>query len=212
VVIIHTDAYHSKVQQFIDSNNFRVVDKDPTKQFQKRIRNTSNECTETIGKDKKSKYTNLNPTAPNIRGLPEVHKDNVPIQPIIKWNSAPTYKLAKLPNTLIQINIPLPKTFNVKNSVHLTNDLTEIPYNHDLKYVSFDIYNTYSNIATDDLIKIKDTCIEQRLSETPVNEFLNITHSILVLFKIPKPMLYPNTGLAMGAPTSAVLSEITSNI
>jgi hypothetical protein len=45
-------------------------------------------------------------------------------------------------------------------------DLTDIPYSHNLKLVSFDIENTYSNIPTDDLIKIiKSMCLEQCLQE-----------------------------------------------
>jgi hypothetical protein len=66
-----------------------IIPKDPTKYFQKRVRNTINECPETIHKDKKGKYTNLNPAAPTIRGLPKIHKENFPILPIINWKNAP---------------------------------------------------------------------------------------------------------------------------
>jgi hypothetical protein len=60
IVITYTDEYNSKVQQFIDSNNFTIMDKDPTTQFEKRIRTIINESPATIDKHKKAKYINLN--------------------------------------------------------------------------------------------------------------------------------------------------------
>jgi len=70
----------------------------------------------------------MNPIASNIQGLPKVHKTGCLIRPIINWQGAPAYKLAKHLNKLIQMYIPLPDTFNVNNSTHLIDDLLTIPY------------------------------------------------------------------------------------
>jgi hypothetical protein len=180
IVIMYTDEYNSKVQQFIDSNNFTIMDKDPTKQFEKRIRAIINESPTTIEKHKKAKYINLNPTAPTIRGLPKVHKDNCPIRPIINWHNAPAFKLAKLLNTFIQSNTTLLNTFNVKNSIQLMKDLTENAYTPTLKMASFHIENMYSNIPTNSLIKIiTDICTEQHIQASISNEILNIARAVI---------------------------------
>jgi hypothetical protein len=42
------------------------------------------------------KYVNLNPTAPTMRGLVKLHKEDTPIRLIINWRNAPGYKLAKM--------------------------------------------------------------------------------------------------------------------
>jgi hypothetical protein len=57
--------------------------------------------------------------------------------------------------------IPLPCTFNVKNSVHLINDLLEIPFDQDLKFASFDITNMYSNIPKTNLINATELMCDQ---------------------------------------------------
>jgi hypothetical protein len=90
-------------------------------------------------------------------------------------------------------------------------DPTEIPYNQDLKLVPLDIENMYSNIPNEDLINIiKSMCLKQYLDEKTNTEFVNITHTILEqnYFKFRNQCYIQNTGLAMGAPTSAILSEI----
>jgi hypothetical protein len=108
----------------------------------------------------------LNPSAPVIRGLPKIHKISLPIRPVVNWKQAPAYKLAKLLSQLLQTHIPLPNTFNVKNSIHLMKDITEIPYHKNIKLLSFDIENMYSNIPTDELNQIiRSMCLEQRLDK-----------------------------------------------
>jgi hypothetical protein len=57
--------------------------------------------------------------------------------------------------------IPLPYIFNIKNSTQLMEDLLDFPFDKDLKFVSFDIENTYSNVPVADLTKIIDVMCEQ---------------------------------------------------
>jgi hypothetical protein len=78
----------------------------------------------------------------------------LPIRPIINWKEAPAYRLAKQLVKNLETFIPLPRIFNIKNSVHLMNDLNEIPFEKYLKFLSFDITNMYINIPTKELITI----------------------------------------------------------
>jgi hypothetical protein len=87
-----------------------------------------NECQLILQKDKRWKYINLNPTPPMIRGLIKISKEDSPIIPIVNWKNAPAYRLAKMLSKKLGIYIPLPYTFNVKNTVHLMKDLLEVPY------------------------------------------------------------------------------------
>ena len=69
----------------------------------------------------------------------------------------------------------------------------------------------YSNIPTDELIKIfKAMCLEPDLEEKNSNDLIKITHAILerYYFEFQNQCYIQNTGLVMGAPTSALLSEI----
>ena len=96
----------------------------------------------------------MNPAAPNIWGLPKIHKTGYPIRPIINWQGAPAYKLAKYLTKLIHLHIPFPNAFNIKNAVHLIDDLLEIPHKQGIRLVSFDIENMYTNIPSNELVRI----------------------------------------------------------
>jgi hypothetical protein len=208
IVITYINDYHNKIKDFIVTNKFTNSTKDPTNNFQKQIRHTVNNCTAVIPKDKKWPYTNLNPTAPTIRGLPKIHKDNIPIRPVINWKQAPAYKLAKLLTHLIQTHIPLLNTFNVKNSVHLINDLNKIQYQQGIQLVSFDIENMYPGIPTEELKHvIKSACTERCIENKLSNEILCITQTILQqnYFRFQGNCYVQERGLAMGAPSSSIL-------
>jgi len=60
------------------------------------------------------------------QGLDKIHKEDAPIRPIVNRKNAPAYKLAKMLYKKFEIYIALPYTFNVRNAVHLINDLMEI--------------------------------------------------------------------------------------
>jgi len=104
--------------------------------------------------DIKWEYISLSPKSPRIRGLIKTHKKDFLIRPNINWRNAPAYKLAKALVSKLQTYIPLPYAFRVKNTSQLINDLKDIPFNQNLRLLSFDTSNMYTNIPTDDLFTI----------------------------------------------------------
>jgi hypothetical protein len=68
--------------------------------------------------------------------------------------------------------------FNVKNTTQLINDLTDIPYDQNLRLASFDITNMYTNIPTNKLIDIINSVYNNNYIEG------NLKHDILKLSKI----------------------------
>jgi hypothetical protein len=89
--------------------------------------------------------------------------------------------------------------------------VTEIPYDPNIKLVSFDIENIYSNIPTDELNQIiRSMCLEQGLDRKLTDEILYITRTVLGqnYFQFLDSFYIQKTVLAMGAPTSSILSEI----
>ena len=210
-VILYNKDYHDKVQDFIDNNNFTVLNKDPTTTFQNQVKATIKDCQITITKDNKTKPTSMNPTATNIRGLPKIHKAGYPIRPIINWRGAPAYKLAKYLTKLIQLHIPLPNAFNIKNAVHLIDDLLEIPHKQGIRLVSFDIENMYPNIPSNKLVHIIERIsYENQLDDRISKELIKITRTVIEqnYFTFQNQNYSQKRDLAMGAPSSAMLSEV----
>jgi hypothetical protein len=96
IVITYQDDYHKKIFDFISNNNFTTVKSDLTRTFQRELRNKINECQIIIHKEQVWKYINLNPSTPTIRGLIKIHKTDSRIRPVLNWQNAPAYKLAKM--------------------------------------------------------------------------------------------------------------------
>jgi len=211
IVIWYTEEKITKTQEFIHNNHFSNIHNDPIHAFQKEIRKVINGCNHTIRKEDKWKYVNLNPTAPNMKDLPKIHKDGTPIRLIVKWRNAPAYKLVKLLSKLIEIYVLLPCDFNVKNSIHLIEDLENTPIDNSTKFASLDINNMYSNIPTKEVINILKLIGTQLNINTPITkELISMTSTVMKqnYFTFQNNYYAQNKGLAMGAPTSSALSEV----
>jgi hypothetical protein len=90
-------------------------------------------------------------------------------------------------------------------------DLSDIPFTPSLKLASFDISNMYTNIPKDELVRIIDEmCDKQNIEHTIKTEIINIVKLIIAqnYFKFGEKTYLQERGLAMGAPTSSILSEI----
>ena len=74
LVILPTTQYESKIDKFLNNNNFHTTATDPTNTFQTQIRNTVKQSKNLIPKDSSWKYINMNPSAPSIKGLIKIHK------------------------------------------------------------------------------------------------------------------------------------------
>jgi hypothetical protein len=91
------------------------------------------------------------------------------------------------------------------------NDLLEIPHDQELKFVSFYIVNMHSKVLTNELINIIDLmCTQHDIMEELKHELMKISQILIkqnyFQFQVTLYILYE--GLAMGAPTSSIFSEI----
>ena len=90
-------------------------------------------------------------------------------------------------------------------------DLLDIPFDRDLKFVSFDFEKMYSNIPVAELAKIIEVVYEQNGLYTKTrNEIIQMYYILTKqnYFQYEYLQHIQEDGLAMGAPTSSILSEI----
>ena len=103
---------------------------------------------------------------------------------------------------ILKTHLPMPTVYNVKNSIQLMNDISQIPFFPELKLASLDISNMYTNIPTKDLINIINTiCKKHNLEEKIIREILSTTNLILTqnYFSFQDKTNIQSNGLAMGA-------------
>ena len=67
IVILLTQQYETKIQNFIHNKYFHTATTDPTNIFQNQIKQTIKESTSLIPKECRWKYTNMKPSAPPLK-------------------------------------------------------------------------------------------------------------------------------------------------
>jgi hypothetical protein len=150
----------------------------------------------------------MNPCAPHLYGTIKLHKQGQPVRPIVNWIECPAYKLAKHLNTILINTLQLPNAFNVKNTNTLAQSLQLIEIDNNTKMCSFDIENMYTNIPTMELRNIIDNIMTKNhnISQKTKIEINNLLTVVLEQNYVSHngKWFKQNTGLAMGAPTSAI--------
>jgi hypothetical protein len=89
-------------------------------------------CNLVIEKERSKYLINKKPSAPKLNAYIKTHKEGTPIRPVINSIQAPSYKLAKYLNKILQNMLNLPNTYNIKNSKEVTQELlnTQIQDHH----------------------------------------------------------------------------------
>jgi hypothetical protein len=213
LVIILRDEYNKIISEFLTTNNFTKLTNDITNKQQIKIRKEINKCQNIIKKEEKWKYINMNPSAPLLHGTIKLHKQGKPIRPTDNWKNCPAYKVAKHLNEILRETLQLPYTFNVRNSTALINALMKNKINETTKMCSFDIANMYTNIPTTEVRNIINEVLNMNnIKEVEKEEILNLIHVVLEqnYIQINTEYYVQKEGLAMGAPTSAILAEVFS--
>lgn len=158
----------------------------------------------------------MNPIPPRLYGLPKIHKDGVPIRPIVSFISSPTYKLAKYLNLWFRSVTGFQSKYSLQNSSDLIEKLVDCPPPpSNSKLVSFDAASLFTNVPlTPTLERAHEILISANVPPSAADEFISLL----------KTCLYPNIcqfkneiyrfkdGLPMGSPLAPLLSEIFMSI
>jgi len=202
IVILPTQQYHSKIQDFLHENNFIITTRDPTYSFQTEIKNTLKQSRTLITRGNRWKYINLNPSASSIKGLMKLHKPEYPIRQVTNWRNAPAYKLSKLFTQKLNNIAPLPNTFNVKNTTDLQK-LRDTPVNPNLTLASLDITNLYLNIPMEETRTILTDMLKYHRTDPQTQQELLMWYDVITkqnYFSHNQDIISQHDGLAMGAP------------
>lgn len=119
--------------------------------------------------------------------------------------------MAKFITNILKEKINLQSIFSIKNTYNLVDNLYDMKINDNTKLFSFDIDNMYTNIPITDTIDIIFNKLKiNNEDEFFIKQLINILTIILNqnYFTYNNNIYQQNQGLAMGAPTSSIISEI----
>jgi hypothetical protein len=210
VVVVSKHDYSDKISQFVNDNKFDRTNTDPRVAFQKQS-NQAIQSSTIIKNEHKWKIKSMNPTPPVIKGLVKLHKENNPIRPVINMRTSPSYKFSSFVSKQLSTLLQLPFSFNVKNSSQLIQDLSKLKFEPQFRMCSFDNSNMYTNIPTETLSDIIEGIIDASSANTDHIKNINSLMNVILnqnYFQHEDCIFLQKEGLAMGAPTSSILSEI----
>lgn len=214
-VIMNKTEYIRKMNYLLsDTSTYNVILIDPTKKVN--LKNTklvtSLYSNKYIDDKLRFQLINRNPVTPRIYGLPKLHKDGIPLRPIVSTIGSSSYKLAKY---LISSLRPLYNNnqYNVKNSFDFKELMDSIILKPTDVLCSFDVIALFTNIP----IKLAIQECNERWSEIenhtnlPKQTFLELLTFCVEennFFKFNNLCYRQTKGLAMGNPLSPVLADI----
>ncbi|XP_049842672.1 uncharacterized protein LOC126293473, partial [Schistocerca gregaria] len=156
-VIMDEKEYTEKTLDFLKDNNITKLTSDPTARYQRNIQQTLKNINNTFSKGQIKRMIQKNPKAPTLNSLPKVHKDNIPIRPVINFRSAPSYHLAQQTHLLLKKLY----TFDNNRNLELIDRIKNIHIPDTATLISFDVTSMYTCIPINETINI----ITQRLKQ-----------------------------------------------
>lgn len=211
--ILNRGDYISKMNDILSNNStFKKLTTNPLNKLEKDINNYIRELQDSKQIDKKlgsllkSSYKSL----PQIYGLIKLHKNDLPLRPVISSIDSPLENLCKYFTNILK---PLVKyNLRAKNSYEVVEKLKGIRIDDDEILVSYDIQSMYPSIPRDTVFTIIEKKWETIKNYTTMNKEYFLRGLKLCLcnnYFIFQSNVYEQTsGVAIGSKISPVISEI----
>ncbi|KAJ0170974.1 hypothetical protein K1T71_013746 [Dendrolimus kikuchii] len=205
-VVMDTSDYNSKIQDLLsDESTYKKVKTDPTDKVTKQTIAVMKKHSEKLSLDV-SALTPSCAKAPKLYGLPKIHKNNIPLRPIVSQLDSPTYRLAQhLAKTLNNLRGNTP--YHVKDSFDFISAIENLTLAEDEVLVSFDVQSLFTSLPVEDCIEIvKRKLIDNNMPE----EYADLLkHCLTSGYFVWDYGFYDQiNGVAMGSPVSPVVADI----
>lgn len=196
-----------------DDETYIKENKDPTNKIQNFNNNTlkhwlDNNYIDNITYKKLISYNGL---APKIYGLPKLHKNGIPLRPIVASYMSPVYKLSKFLSNIL-INITEKNQYRIKDSWTFKKFIDNITLPKEHVFFSLDVVSLYTNIP----IELALQAIEkywpeiEKFTKIPKSEFIKSVTYILNsnYFQYNQEIYKQKFGVAMGQPISSTIADL----
>ena len=200
----------------LSNGPYVIIAKDPTLSLERKI---IKQLMDLRHRDilPKNMYYRLRPSGsqtPLFYGLPKIHKENIPLRPIVSACGSVTYKVTKL---LAQTLEPLcgNTVHHVKNSTDFASSVLNTRVTRNEVMASFDVVSPFTSVPLNEVLKLTndrllaDSTLEER-STIPVIDIMRLLEFCLrnTYFQFRGTIYEQSEGLAMGSPVSPVLANL----
>lgn len=214
-VVMDKIKYNEGIRDILNKDNsFKKLNRDPTLTVQTKANTIVSNLVKqnTITEEQGKKMKIYNALSPRIYGNPKIHKENVPLRPIVSSILGPTIHLAKYIADILK------KAYNTNNKYYITdsfhfariaNNLI-IPDNYVL--ISLDAVNLFGNLSKNiinTVINNKWDTIKIHTNGLTEKKFMEIINFILEnnYFSYNNEFYLQTMGCAMGSKLSPIISQ-----
>jgi hypothetical protein len=153
------------------------------------------------------------PRCPVLYGLPKVHKDGVPLRPVVSFVDAPTYLVAK---ELARILEPLfgNTASAIGNSEEICKFLHELSIGDEWTLVSYDVNNLFGSAPAEEAVEMtllrlqEDVNLKKRTSLSMESIRKLLYFCIRSNYFVCNGMYFRTSTCPMGSPLSPALAAI----
>ncbi|XP_072051644.1 uncharacterized protein [Amphiura filiformis] len=215
-VVIDKSDYVNKANDLLsDTKVYQPLKRDPTSGYKKKVSDSLKALEESEAIDR-ALYYKLSPSesVPRFYGLPKIHKQNVPLRPIVSCISSVTYNLAK---HLAGIIGPLvgKSCHHVVNSTDLVDKLKDIKVESDETITSYDVSALFTSVPPEGAVNAvkealhADNTLGQR-TNLNVDQICSLLELCLnsTYFVFEGKFYKQNHGCAMGSPVSPIVANL----
>ena len=173
VVIMDRSDYLDKMQRILNDNTkfqHKTREKDKTSVIERKISKELSELKQRGVIDSKL-FENLKPTGSNIPrlyGLPKIHKDGIPLRPILDMVTSPYHTVAKWLNKIIDpIRREMTTGFAVRDTFDFVDSITDLNIGEDSMF-SLDVSSLFTNVPLRETIDYLCEYIENKQINIPI--------------------------------------------
>ena len=96
-VVMDRSECEKKIEDMLSENTYWRLKKNPTSTIERKIDQALKQAEKDgdLPKEQRLYLTPWSSSPPQLYGLPQIHKPNTPLRPIVSAIGSPTYKLAK---------------------------------------------------------------------------------------------------------------------
>ena len=216
MVVMNRHDYIKKARALLDDTyTYKAITSDPTTKLKNRLINML-KMMKGEGNIDENTYKKVYPTgasAPKFYRLPKIHKEDVPLRPIVSSIGSVTYGVAKELSRIL--------TTLVGNSSHHVNnslfaeEIRNIKLERGECLTPFDVTALYTSIPVADAIELikrrleQDTELLRRTTWSPDNILKLLEFCLVNTYFLFDGQFFEQTkGAAMGSPVSPIVANI----
>ena len=164
LVVMDKEDYVQKAKELLDQPTYRTISSDSTTQYKNKLVNLL-KAIKTEGGIDETLYKRLYPTvagSPKFYGLPKIHKEGIPLRPIVSSIGAASYETSKELARILKPQVEK-SIYHVHNTQDFIQQIKDIKLQEDQCMLSFDVKAHFTSVP----IKPAICTIKKLLEEDP---------------------------------------------